>query len=318
MFDVFRGKTLPRGCFAAVLAVLLAAGFAGQAAAQQQKRWSVFGGLGFEYDDNVTTDEIDNTSNLSDTALLIDFGGTYRPAFGDAYGLEVGYDFSQSLHEDLDDFDLQTHSLSASVEREVSSWDLGLTYLYSRTFLGGDDFLGIHSLTPTAGRSITDRWYLSLRYGFQAKDFIQSRNDPRDALNNGLTLDNFIFFDQSRSYLSLGYRIEDEDTDGDQFDYTGHFLHARAKLRVPVEALARWNPVLNLAYEFSKKDFSSVTPSIGAERDDERVTISAKLSADVTGHVNTSLGVEHIEAVSNLPSSDFDETIVTFRVGVEY
>jgi len=317
MVGIIENRAVTRCCAAAAMAALFAAGFAGGAEAQQ-KRLTLTGSIGFEYDDNVTTDEIDSTSNLSDMALLIELGGAYKPKFGGAYGLELGYDFSQSLHEDLDDFDLQTHTLSASVEREVSSWDLGLIYLYSRTFLGGDDFLGIHSATPSVGRSVTDRWYVSLRYGFQAKNFIQDANDARDAVNNGLTIDNFIFFDQSRSYISLGYRIEDENTDGDQFDYIGHFLHARAKLRVPIKRIQRWNPVLRLGFEFSKKDYSSITPSIGAERDDERVTLSAALTAAITKYENIELAVEHIEADSNLASADYEETIVIFRVGGKY
>ncbi len=316
MGGVTETRIAARVCAAAVVA-LFAASLIGGAQAQQ-KRWTVTGSVGFEVDDNVSTDELDNNSSLSDKALLIDLGGTYKPRFGDAYGLELGYDFSQSVHEDLSDFDLQTHSLSATVEREIAPWDLGFTYLYSRTFLGGDDFLGIHSLTPSVGRSVTDRWYVSLRYGLQIKDFIQNRNDARDAVNNGLTVDNFIFFDQSRSYISVGYRIEDENTDGDAFDYVGHFLHVRAKLRLPIEQLRRFNPTLRLGYQFSKKDFSSITPSIGADRDDERMTFSGALSLDLTETVNTELSFETIEAVSNLASADFDETVVTFKVGVKY
>ncbi len=320
MVGVTENRMMKRVCAAAVVA-LFAAGLAGGAQAQQ-KRWTVTGSLGVEIDDNVSTDEVDNNSNLSDEALLIELGGTYKPQFGDAYGLELGYDFSQSLHEDLDEFDLQTHSLSATVEHEIAPWDLGFTYLYSRSLLGGDDFLGIHSLTPSVGRSVTDRWYVSLRYGLQVKDFVQTGNDARDAVNNGLTFDNFIFFDQSRSYISVGYRIEDENTDGDRFDYVGHFLHVRAKVRLPIEQLQRFKPTLRLGYQFSKKDFSNsascASPCIGAERDDERMTFSGALSLDLTETVNTELAFETIEAVSNRSSADFDETVVTFKVGVKY
>jgi hypothetical protein len=316
MVGIIKYDFVTRICAVAIL-TLFAASLAGGAQAQQ-KRWTVTGSIGFEVDDNVGVDEVDNNTSLPDEALLIELGGTYKPQFGDSYGLELGYDFSQSVHEDLDDFDLQTHSLSASVEREIAPWDLGFTYLYSRSLLGGDDFLGIHSLTPTLGRSLTDRWYVSLRYGLQVKDFIQNRNDARDAVNNGLTFDNFVFFDQSRSFISAGYRIEDENTDGDEFDYIGHFLHVRAKVRLPIKQLQSFNPTMRLGYQFSKKDFSNNTPSIGAERDDERMTFSGAFSLDLTDKVNTELAFETIEAVSNLASADFNETIVTIKVGVKY
>lgn len=313
MIGKFAIRATTQFCVAALVMALCAGG-----AAAQEKRWKVSGSLGVEYDDNVSTDETDSRSGQSDKALLIDLGAAYKPEFGAAYGLEIGYDFSQSLHEDLDRFDLQTHSVSASVEREVAPWDLGFIYLYSRSLLDGDDFLGIHSLTPSVGRAVNEQWYVSLRYGLQVKDFKQGVNDPRDAVNNGLTFDNFIFFDQARSYVSLGYRIEGEDADGRQFDYLGHFFHARAKLRLPIDALQKWNPVARLGLEFWTKDYDNVTPSIGAKRDDDRTTISAALQLDLTDHVNSELAVENIEASSNLPSADFDETIVTFRIGVKY
>jgi len=313
MVGMIAHRTAAQLCAAALTMALCAGG-----AAAQEKRWSVSGSLGVEYDDNVSTDEVDSRSGQSDKALLIDLGASYKPEFGKTYGLELAYDFSQSLHDDLDNFDLQIHSLSASVEREVKPWDLGFTYLYSRTLLGGDDFLGIHSLTPSVGRSINEQWYVSLRYGLQVKDFKQSANDARDAVNNGLTFDNFIFFDQSRSYVSLGYRIEGEDADGNQFDYVGHFFHAKAKLRVPVVALEKFKPILRLGFEYSNKDYSNITPSIGAERDDDRVTLSGAFRLDVTDTVNAELGFESIQASSNLPTADFDENIVTFKVGAKY
>ena len=280
--------------------------------------WNIVGSAGIQFDDNVTTDETDSSSNQSDKALVLEFGGTYSPAVGKAYGLELGYDFSQTLYEDLSSFDLQSHSFSASVEREFSGVDTGLIYLYSRTFLAGDDFLGLHSLTPTLGYGVRDWWYVSLRYNYQNKDFISADDDGRDSSVNSGTVDNFLFFMEGKAYLSVGYRAEKENADDNAFDYLGHFFHARLKMPVPARLVARWKPEVQLGYEYYTKNYSSVTTSIGDERQDDRTTVTLGLSADITKRLFAKFDFEHIEAVSNLSSSDFDENVVTLALGVRY
>ncbi len=201
-------------------------------AQEASKRWSATGGIGVQYDDNVTTDETDNSSNKADKALLLDFGLAYKALDTPALGLEIGYDFSQSLFEDLTDFDLTTNSLSVSAEREIGDYDAGFNYIYTRTLLGGKDFLSTNNLSPTLGYAVNERWYIAARYNYVNKNFIT--NDPRDAHQNSGTVDNFLFFMQGKAYVSLGYKAEDEDTDGDEFDYFGHFLNANVKMPIPI------------------------------------------------------------------------------------
>ncbi|MBT5051077.1 MAG: outer membrane beta-barrel protein [Rhodospirillaceae bacterium] len=283
-----------------------------------QKPWSVSGSLGVQYNDNVTTDETDTTSNQSDKSLQLELGGLYKPKVGEKYGLELGYDFSQSIFEDLTDFNLQSHALSMGIEREYSGIDTSLTYLYVHTFLGGDNFLGLHSLTPSVGYSVNDFWYASGRYSYQNKDFKSAANNNRDSDVNSFTLDNFLFFMEGKGFVSLGYRIEGEDTQDIELDYLGHYFHARIKSPIPVNSLERWKPTVTAGYEYFKKDYSDITASIGAKREDERTTLKLGLSADITEHVKARLDYERIEAISNLSSSDFDENSVMVSLGFQY
>ncbi len=249
---------------------------------------------------------------------VLEAGGIYKPQFGERWGLELGYDFSQTLYEDQTSFDLQSHTVSGSVEDEINGFDTGFIYLYSRTKLGGDDFLGLHSLTPTLGYALHDRWYVSLRYNHINKDFIASSNDGRDASLNSGTIDNFLFFMDGKAYVSLGYKAEDENTDDTEFDYFGHFFHAKLKMPIPMKQIEKWNPVFRLGYEYYDKDYSNVTASIGEKRKDERTTVTLGLSADFSKHLFGKFNFEHIEAVSNLSSSDYDENVVTVALGVRY
>lgn len=298
------------------LAVLEKTPPTGASAGSGEKRWAIDTRLGVQYDDNVTTDEVDNVSNLSDDALVFDFSGTYKAYSGPEGNVEFGYDFSQSLYDDLTDFNLQSHIASVALDRSIGAIDAGLLYLYSRTLLGGDDFLGIHSIAPSAGYSVLPELYLSGRYNFQDKNFIG--DSGRDARQHAASLDSYYFFYDSRAFINAGYRVEDENTENDEFDFLGHFFHLRLKTPIPIAALQEWNPALRLGYAYFQKDFSSVTASIGDKREDKRTTLSANLTVDLTEHVYAKADYQHIEAISNLSSSDFDEKIVTFSVGVKY
>lgn len=287
-----------------------------KAAEDEKSRWSFSTTVGYEYDDNVTVSETDTTSNLSDKAVLFDVAVAYQLYDGPELGLEIGYDFSQSFHEDLSTFDLQSHIISISAEREIMGVDAGLNYLYTRTFLGSNDFLGIHNISPTAGYLVNDHWYVSLRYSYQSKNFINA--SARDGEQSSGTLDNFIFFLEGKGMLSLGYRVEDENTDGEEFDYLGQFFDARLRLPIPGDFMATLNPTLTLTYGYSKKDYKNITASIGRKREDQLTNVSGSISADITPSLFTTLKVEHIESISNLRSSDYDENIGTISLGLRF
>ncbi len=306
-----RGRWITSSLFVALL-------FAAPAVAEDggDKKWSLSASIGYQSDDNVTTDEIDNVSNVADTAFVFDAAIAYKLLQGDAIDLEIGYDFSQSFYDAESEFDLRSHSLSVSADKEIAGLDAGLFYIYTRSDLGGSDFLGAHSLTASLGYSATPIWYLSASYNAQDKNFVS--DDDRDARVHGVGINNFVFFMDSKAYVSFGYRIEDENADGPQFDYFGHFLHLRVKTPIPIDALARFNPTATFGWAYYNKDYSNVTASIGDERKDTRTTLTAGLTMDYNAHLGAKLAYERIEAISNLTTSDYEEDIITFSVKFTY
>jgi len=293
------------------LAGLAAAQAAGPSSQEKSTSpWSLEASAGLEYDDNLTIEELDVTSGVSDMAAVFDFSLGYKvPGLSD-YEVEAGYDFYQSLYEDYSEFNLQTHSLHGSISREVNEVDTGLAYRYTRARLDNDDFLQIHHLQPNLGFSVQPSWYLTLAYSYQDKKFFNVSR--RDGDQHALILDNYIVFNDNKSHIRLGYRGEDEDTDGPEFDYTGHYFNAG--LSTPLNVLPKMAK-LELGYQYYTKDYSNITPSIGEKRDDDRHTFNAKVTMELPNKFFTTLNYEHINADSNLPSADFDENITTLSVG---
>lgn len=291
-------------------AFLAGAGAAQASESDETSPWSIEASAGIEYDDNLTVEELDVTSGKEDVAAVLDLSVAYSfPGMSD-YDLEAGYDFYQSLYQDFSEFNLQTHGLYLSGSREFGEIDAGLSYRFTHSRLDNDNFLQIHNLTPSLGYSLKSNWYLSVAYSYQYKDFYDQQE--RDGHQNALTLDNYIVFNENRSYVRLGYRFEDEDTDGPQYDYLGHYFNGGLSTPMP---LFSQQAKLDLSYEYYTRDYSNITPSIGKERGDHRHRFGLGAQVDLSDAFFARLKYEYIDATSNLPSADFNENIVTVSVG---
>src|SRR5688500_11035535 len=77
-------------------------------------------GSGVEYDSNVAVLELDTSADAGDRSLLLDFGVGYDKPDAGRFDLQAGYDFSQSLHDEFDSFDVRIHRGSGTL-----SYDLG-------------------------------------------------------------------------------------------------------------------------------------------------------------------------------------------------
>ena len=185
-------------------------------AAEAKKPWKLTASAGIQFDDNVNTSSLDNTTGSGDKAAVLEFSAEYKVLDSKALGLEISYNFSQSLYEDLSDFDLHSHTGSLFADREVAGYNVSAFYGYTRTLLGGFHFLELNNFQPSVGRLVTDNWYVNLAYNYQNKKFINA--NERDSNLNAGEITNFIFFNKSKSFVKLGYRFEEENSPAAQFD----------------------------------------------------------------------------------------------------
>ena len=271
-----------------------------------QKDFSVYGGLGFLYDDNLTSNAQDLVSKEGDAAAVIELGGSYQFWKEGPYSAEAAYDLYQSLYLDENEFDLQAHNLSLSGTREVDQWDLGADYILGYNRLGGSAFLVTHTLSFGAGRTWGSKWYSRASYILLSKNFAQDVNDPRDGVNHSIGFEQYLFFKNKQAYAQLGYRLMDEDTSGSQFSYVGHEVTLTG--RTPT----RYEGKLTGRYQLLWKDFDSITPSIGAERLDRRHTFQITWTRMFQDLIEFKFDFQHIESDSNLPAVDYSENIVFF------
>lgn len=277
--------------------IAISALFSSSAFAGEDLKFSAAAGL--EYDDNISVPSLDQTTGESDVAAVFDFSTSYTPIKADGKELELTYDLYQSLHETFDDFDLQIHTMSALGSWEIADFDTGLSYSYSRIYLGGNELYDSHGVTPSVGFSGAESWYHLVSYGYLDKDF--DSTSGRDAKQHSVSIDNFYFFMDNKAYASLRLRAEDENAKNGELDYQG----ALVKIGLSAPLMKNSDVKLKASYQHYWRDYDNVTASIAQKRDDEQDLVNIDLIKPLGDDMSVKLSYEYTNTESNLASADY-------------
>ncbi len=278
-------------------------------AAENDSRFGLGIEIGAEYDDNITVDDQDLSTNQGDESLLLDADLSYKAIDDGDSEVELGYSFHQSLHEELSDFDLQIHGLSLGAKTDLGNTTLGGNYRYTHILLGGDQFLDLHTVRPYLGFSLSKELYLNVFYEFEKRNF--DTNQDRDADQHTGGFVGYYFF-APKSFVSGGYKIVREKADGPQYSYWAHYFDAGLKIPFDMNVI---KPIFRAHYRYYNKNFSNITPSIGEERSDKRHKITTSIEAPVIGDVTAKIQYEYTDSNSNLPSVDYSENVISLVLG---
>jgi hypothetical protein len=270
-------------------------------------------GTGLEIDSNVAVLELDSTSNAGDTAALLDFGVGYdRPSHG-AFDLKAGYDFTQSLHDDFDEFDVRIHRGSGTLSYDLGRVDVGANLQYALAELDGREFLTLAQTSPYVSTLLGKRLFLRFAYAYSDKSF--AGNFTRDAISDSLSADAYVFVDGLKTYLVFGYHLDDEDALDRQLDYSGHKLNVQLSHRL--KAGSR-EITLKTYLRHEARDYDAPTLSIGAPREDDRYQLEASAELPLTARVRARVGYKHADNRSNLPSVDFGENVYSLTFSATF
>lgn len=274
-------------------------------------------GAGFENDSNLTVDSIDSTSDVGDTAFVFDASAGYDFLDTDTVGFNVGYDFYQSLHNELDQFDMAIHGFNVAGRYTLDRFDLGTTYMFNTIRLGGDPFMDMHMIRPNVGYLLNNNLvYLIGAYEYQKQSFKSDTLIGRDATRHSFSGKSIFLLGEGRT-ITAGYEWTDHNTIDPGFTYKGHRLDFSVKL--PFELVDR-EATFRTGYRFLSKDFLDASQSYnnGLTREDRRHSVSASLEVPIINNFYGKAEIEYIRSNSNFEVVDFGETVTTISVGWEY
>ncbi|MBU6206786.1 MAG: hypothetical protein KGQ42_03785 [Alphaproteobacteria bacterium] len=270
------------------------------------KRFSLTLKAGVAYDSDVAISQINTSTGQSDKLVNLGLSANYKLVDTPKHSFSVGYDFTQSLHASLSNFDIQLHSFSANGSVVVRKATAGLMYSYSHVLLGGHPFLDLQLVSPSVLIPVTHRIFARPNYVYLDERFPIS--PTYNGTHNQPGMQVFYFFDQAHAFVLLGADYQREKTAGPELTYRGYALSGT--LSVPFRVL-KVSGKAKADYEWLSRDYDNITASIGVNRYDRASTF--KLGAELPLKPKISLGINaiHIGRKSNIAFANLDENIAS-------
>lgn len=298
-----------------VLMIAFALGLPHAAAAGEDAEPGPFSlefGAGVEYDSNVAVLELDTSSGEGDLAALIEFHLGFDKSLTKRLKVDLGYDFSQSLHDEFDQFDIAIHRGSAGMEYDFGGVDAGASFQYADAALDGDEYLVLRQVSPHLSRLFGKRLFGRLAWTHTDKKFATSPG--RDATSDGPGVDVFVFLDGVKRYLTLGYQIQDEHALDDQFDNTGSRLKLQFAART---ARGSRETSWKTGLRYESRNYRDGLLPLGPPREDDRYRFDAEVEVSLARHGFFRFRYEYADNRSNLASVDFDEHVASIAFGAK-
>ncbi len=275
-------------------------------------------GYTFQYDDNVLLKPSESIgavviSEEKDSRSVVTAKGEYAPRQDGKIRYKIGYSFYQSLHQDLDAYDLQGHNLTFTPKFSIGENNLSLPLGYDDFSLDGESYLKMTSFKPSLSIPISESRQLSLSAGVVIKDFVQQQplaDENRDGENWSAGLSYLLFDKKERSFLSLTYRFDKDDTDGRNWEYSG--------TRFSLYALKPFGNGLkiNVLADYYVQQYSNLSSTASVKREDNILTLGAGLGYTFTERVNLKLDYTYIDSDSNVYYYIYERNIVS--AGIEF
>ncbi len=286
------------------------------------KPWSLYAGLAFQYDSNVVLAPSDSElksaegiSRESDGRTAISAGGDYTLLEGDAGSIRAEYDFYQSVHFHLTEFDLQGHRVRLDAAKQPGPFGYGLALTYDFYALDYQSFFQEGLATPwiayaESPAAVTQAYYTARGRDFFRKPFSSARN----GIDNAIGLRQYLALGAPERILSFGYQFDSENTHADDFDLTGHQVDIGVGF--PVAEVVR----LQLGYQFRLEDYDhpNSRAAFAFRRHDNEHQFAVAASHQLTERVALTLAYIGVINNSNLMAFEYDRHIVSLGAQVTF
>ena len=279
--------------------------------AEKKKTPALSAGLSFQYDDNVILKPSDQTAAAGitgeqDTRYVATFSAGHTVYADGPLSLKARYSFYMSDHTNLGTHDVMSHTIifvpSYAMKRVVA----GLLISNNYTLVDDDRYLDTVTLSPTltivAGRNQTVRAALA----FRKKEFLRPPLHPeedRDARDYSLRLSYNIFYARNRGLVGIVYQLNQEDTDGRNWDNRGNMLLLNAV--VPVKDRFLISASAEIFYQLYRNE----NTNFRVRRRDITYTFSALMGCALSKRLRVELRYSHIRDDSNIAVYDYRKNV---------
>lgn len=287
--------------------------------------YRLFARTAIEYDSNVAlapdTTLAGADSEEADGRVTLNAGGAFIPWSNRVAGVSLGYEFFQSLHFDLREFNLQDHRPTVQLTLEHGRFSGGLLGRYDYYFLTDDSFMQEGTVFPWASMRQEDFGHTDVYYRMQRRDYKQLDFLVLNGFYHETGARQFVELGDPTRELWVGYQFESSDLfDGgqDQYQYDSHQVEVGLYWMMPYAV------TLETGYRYAHKDYDSASgdafrPEGGRRRrdHDQRVVVAFERPlSEISDHLFVTAAYFGTFNQSNKPDFEYDRHIASFGVEV--
>jgi tetratricopeptide (TPR) repeat protein len=272
------------------------------------KPYRLYADMGFQYDSNVCLIPDDDGQGCAsfgadgdedDGRAVFTLGGLYSPWHSEQGYVALGYEFFQSLHFNLTEFNLQDHRPSLQAAFNAGPVRLGMYSRYDYYLRETDSFLQEGNvipwlMVPEEGLGRTEVFYRMRLRDFRDDDF-----DNRDGFNHSTGLAQYFYLGSDERWVSVGYRFDAENPDSNalqskRFSYDGNEVNTSLRWLWPFDV----STFFGYAFRYEYYDGFSADPRLNADNDFRRRDKEHRVTVVTEVPINRYLGIDQLVAVA--------------------
>lgn len=303
------------------------------------RNYSLYGSTGFQYDSNVIlapggaageAQDILGVSQKSDGRAVFNLGGNYVPWRNRTAELSLGYDFFQSLHFELNEFNIQDHGPSAQVSARFGRFRAGLLGRYDYYLLETDSFLQQVTAWPWASMQQGNFGRTDAYYRMRGRDYKKRRFAVRNAFNHLFGIQQLFYLGSPDRFATVGYEFSLEDPwidddlvddevftkdEAESYGFTGHQISVGAGALLPLDLRT------DLRFWYQHRRYASESREFdedGERRNDNEYYVVLTVTKRVLEWLDvTAAFLGDINDSNSLPF-DYDRYIASLTVRAHY
>jgi len=287
----------------------------GQGAEEKPYRLNIT--LGSQYDDNVII-EPQNPIIIQDKKQSDGSAIVYLDTGADLFNkgilkLKADYNFYQSFHFELNDYNVQYHKITPFVEIKLT--DIirpTVGYAYEHTLFGGDRYSAAHVFYTSINIKEGENLSTDIMYKYRDLDYDNSDLFVDNAIRSGNQ--NIVGAKQNFNADKLDgdvyYFYNDTTADANYWAYTGNRIGAEITYQL-------FTPLyVTVSGQYTQEQYSEEYPGFTERRKDKTQQYSLVLTYSLSERVSIYLTEDYTTNDSNLNLFEYDRNVVGLLVTV--
>jgi len=276
------------------------------------RRIRLVAAIGFENDDNLTVSDQDFSTGIGDVAGTFEADVEISVVQNENLNLSVGYDFFQSIHQNLEAFDLQINEPHIQISGFMDFLQPVITYAYRSESYRNLDYLDSNIVDLDLSLCHWKRTCALLGAGYERRDFASTSITPHRIANRySLFVGQQTFLWDGKLGVSMSWEPQWQNSSGVALNYDAQI--ANIGLTAFLDSF-RKGMLVGTSYEFESRDYEKSSNAREFRRKDDRHIVWAGIRIPIIGPTQISFDYMLILSRSNIEALEYDENIVSLKL----